>query len=275
MSTPCRFIACVPERYAANFVLGLQRSKLCSMTPNLKRTKLVSIQVSRPTSYGSEAATDPHDQSWTTAFYKRPVEGEVFVSTTNIDGDQQADTKHHGGIHKAVLAYSADHYPGWRETLALSDMPYGAFGENLTISGLSEETVCIGDVFRIGSVTFEVSQPRQPCWKLARRWRIHGLVAITIRSGHTGWYFRVREPGLIQPGLSVDLLDRPNSDWPIARANQIMHFRRTDIARLLELADVPKLSPLWVKELREHADQVRTTFTLGALASESAHNPQA
>lgn len=223
---------------------------------------LLSIQVGQPTSYGSEAALDPHDQSWTTAFYKTPIEGEVFVGSTNIAGDRQADTKHHGGVHKAVLAYSADHYPGWRETLGLPDMPYGAFGENLTISGLNEETVCIGDVFRIGSVTFGVSQPRQPCWKLARRWRLHELVAITVRTGHTGWYLRVLEEGLIQSGLPVELLERPNSNWSVARANQIMHFRRTNAALLLELAEVPKLSPVWVKELREHVDQLRAAASI-------------
>lgn len=229
------------------------------MVLDSKSPVLLSIQVGKPTNYGSDTAFDPHDHPWTTAFYKRPIEGEVFVSTTNIDGDGQADTKHHGGAHKAALAYSADHYPEWRESLQLPEMPYGAFGENLTISGLSEETVCIGDVFRVGSVTFEVSQPRQPCWKLARRWRIHELVAITVRTGHTGWYLRVFEQGLIRAGLPVELLDRPNPDWTVARANQIMHFRRTDVAMMLELADVPKLSPAWVKELRERVEHLHAS----------------
>lgn len=233
------------------------------MSFDRKSPVLVSIQVGQPTSYGREGAPDPHDQPWTSSFYKRPVAREVFVSYTHIEGDSQADKTHHGGIHKAVLAYSGDHYPQWQKSLPLLDMPYGAFGENLTVAGLSEQTVCIGDVFRIGSATLEVSQPRQPCWKLARRWRVHELVAITVRSGRTGWYFRVLEPGRIQPGVPVDLLDRPNSDWSIARANQIMHFDRTDIQQTLELAEVPKLSPAWIKELREHADRLRTAAGSG------------
>lgn len=244
------------------------------MNIDSKPAALTSIQVGRPTSYGSDTEPDPHDQFWTTAFYKRPVEGEIFVSTTNVDGDRQADTEHHGGVHKAVLAYSADHYPEWRDRLHMPAMPHGAFGENLTIQGLGEETVCIGDVFQIGSVMFEVSQPRQPCWKLARRWRVHDLVAMTVRNGHTGWYFRVLEEGMIQPGLPVELLDRVNPTWSVARASQIMHFRRTDVALLLELSEVPKLSPAWVKELRQHADQLRGIVASNPLALEDVTNSQ-
>jgi len=154
-------------------------------------TILCSIQVAVPRSYGREDAADEHDQPWTTGFYKTPVEGSVFVATMNLAGDGQADLKNHGGADKAVLAYSADHYPQWRDELRIPEMPHGAFGENLTISGLSEKSVCIGDIFRIGKVTFQVSQPRQPCWKLARRWRMHELVRFVVHNGRSGWYLRV------------------------------------------------------------------------------------
>jgi len=218
---------------------------------------LASIQVGAPACYGSDAAVDPHDKAWTTGFYKRPVHGRAFVGTTNIHGDGQADLKHHGGVDKAVLAYSADHYPAWRESLRLPEMPHGAFGENLTIHGLSEESVCIADILRIGSVTFEVSQPRQPCWKLARRWRMHELVALVVRNGRTGWYLRVLEEGWIEAGMPVELIQRPNPAWPIARANRIMHHHRTDVALTLELAQVAGLADSWVDELRERADRLR------------------
>lgn len=219
---------------------------------------LVSIQVGVPTNYGLEDAADAHDKPWTTAFYKRPIEGRTFVAKTNIEGDSQADLKHHGGIDKAVLAYSADHYPEWRESLRLPHMPHGAFGENLTIAGLNEAFVCIGDALRIGPVLFEVSQPRQPCWKLARRWRMHELVALVVRNGRTGWYLRVLEEGWIEAGMPVDLIDRPNPEWTIARANRILHHCRTDVALTLELAAVPKLSNAWVQELHEIAERLRT-----------------
>ena len=224
---------------------------------------LASIQVGVPKSYGYEDAADPHDLPWTTGFFKSSANGPVFVRFMNLEGDRQADLKHHGGVDKAVLAYSADHYPKWREELGMPEMPHGAFGENLTIGGLSEESVCIGDHYRIGDATFEVSQPRQPCWKLARRWRMHNLTGIVVANGRTGWYFRVLQEGLIEAGMSVSLIERPNPEWTAARANQILHHRRTDLALTLELAAVPRLSNAWVRELHERADLLRAT-TLSA-----------
>jgi len=224
---------------------------------------LASIQVGVPKSYGYEDAADPHDLPWTTGFFKSSANGPVFVRFMNLEGDRQADLKHHGGVDKAVLAYSADHYPKWREELGMPEMPHGAFGENLTIGGLSEESVCIGDHYRIGDATFEVSQPRQPCWKLARRWRMHNLTGIVVANGRTGWYFRVLQEGLIEAGMSVSLIERPNPEWTAARANQTLHQRGNDLALTLELAAVPRLSNAWVRELHERADLLRAT-TLSA-----------
>jgi MOSC domain-containing protein YiiM len=216
---------------------------------------LCSIQVGSPREYGFEGAVDPHDQPWTTGFFKTPVEGPVFVGKTNLAGDGQADLVNHGGVDKAVLAYSAEHYPKWREELQLPEMPHGAFGENLTIAGMSEGSVCIGDTFRIGTAVFEVSQPRQPCWKLSRRWRMHELAALVVRNGRSGWYLRVVEEGWIEAAMPVILIERPNPEWPIARANEILYHRRTDLPLTLALADVPKLARAWVEELRERAEQ--------------------
>src|SRR5580765_2879921 len=106
---------------------------------------IVSIQVGRPIKYIQEAAIDGKSRSWTTAYFKAPVEGSVALNETGVAGDEQADRENHGGIDKAVLAYSADHYAYWRLHLGLPDMPYGGFGENLTIAGLDETSVCIGD----------------------------------------------------------------------------------------------------------------------------------
>src|SRR5271168_2378640 len=117
--------------------------------PNVPPAILCSIQVGAPKNYGCENAVDAHDKPWTTGFFKTPIEGRVFAGAMNLAGDGQADLKNHGGVDKAVLAYSADHYPKWRDELGMPDMPYGAFGENLTIAGLSEKSVCIGDILRI------------------------------------------------------------------------------------------------------------------------------
>jgi len=220
---------------------------------------LCSIQVGTPQSYGFDDAVDAHDQPWTTGFFKTGIEGRVFADKTNLAGDGQADLKNHGGVDKAVLAYSADHYSKWRQELDKPDLPHGAFGENLTIAGLNEASVCIGDIFRIGMVTFEVSQPRQPCWKLARRWRMHELTALVVGNGRSGWYLRVLEPGWIEAGMPVALMERPSPDWPIARANDILHHRKTDLRLTLELANVPRLANSWVSELHERAERLQTS----------------
>jgi MOSC domain-containing protein YiiM len=228
------------------------------LPPNPTSAILDSIQVGMPANYGFEDASDVHDEPWTTGFFKTPVEGPVFVGKTHLAGDGQADLYNHGGVDKAVLAYSADHYPKWRKELRLPEMPHGAFGENLTIAGLDESSVCIRDIFQIGPVTFQVSQPRQPCWKLARRWRMHELTGLVVRNGRSGWYLRVLEEGRIEAKMPVNLIERPNPAWSIARANEILHHRRTDLPLILELAAVPGLAESWVDELHEIADRLRS-----------------
>lgn len=212
---------------------------------------LVSIQVGQPTTYGRDDAADPHDRTWTSAFFKSPISGQVFVSRTNIAGDAQADRENHGGSDKAVLAYAASHYDRWRAERPNVPWCHGGFGENLTIAGLTENNVCIGDVWSLGEAVFQVSQPRQPCWKLARRWRITELTASVINNGRTGWYLRVVREGLIDTGQALTLTQRPHPAWTVARANDVMHHRKEDAALAQELADLPELSAAWKATLRK------------------------
>jgi len=121
---------------------------------------------------------------------KRAVEGPVWLGRENLAGDGQADRQHHGGPDHAVLAYSIDHYPAWREELG-RELPPGSFAENLAITGRDESTVCIGDTYAIGTALVQVAQPRQPCVKIARRLGIPDLTRRVERTGRTGWYLRV------------------------------------------------------------------------------------
>jgi MOSC domain-containing protein YiiM len=212
---------------------------------------LVSIQVGQPTNYGRDDAVDPHDRPWTTGFFKSPIAGPVFVGRTNIAGDAQADRENHGGVDKAVLAYAASHYDLWRTELAKDDLGFGGFGENLTIAGLTEDNVCIGDIWSLGEAQIQISQPRQPCWKLARRWRITDLTAQVIANGRTGWYLRVLQEGWIDAGQPLTLVERPHADWTVARANEVMHHRKSDAALACELAALPELSAAWQAALRK------------------------
>ena len=218
---------------------------------------LVSIQVGMPATYGVEEAENLHDQPWFTGIYKHAIVGKVFATKNGLRGDGQADLKHHGGIDKAILAYGSDHYADWRRELNLPAMPYGGFGENLAIARLNEDSMCIGDILSIGPVKLEVSQPRQPCWKLARRWRMHELVSLVVQNGRSGWYLRVMEEGYLEAGMPVELLERPNPDWTISRASNVMNFHPHDLALALQLAEVPRLATSWVNEMRERADRIR------------------
>lgn len=211
---------------------------------------VVSIQIGQPTDYLHEGQVDGKDRAWTTAFFKQPVAGPIWVGRTNIDGDRQADLVNHGGPDKAALAYSADHYPYWRAHLGLPEMPHGGFGENLTITGLDEMGVCIGDTWRAGQVVFQVTQPRQPCWKMSRRWRIADLAKQVIAIGKSGWYLRILVEGEISSGVAMELVARPHPAWTVARASDLFHHRKDDLAATAELAAVPELSAAWRESLQ-------------------------
>ncbi len=167
---------------------------------------ILSIQVGMPTAYGTEGAEEEMDRAWVTSFYKQPVAGPRWLGRENLVGNQQADTENHGGPDKAALCYSAAHYPRWRAEIAGFDPPHGGFGENFTIAGQSEETVCIGDTYAIGEARVQVSQPRGPCWKIERRWRLPGLTARVRETGRTGWYVRVLIEGAVEAGMPLVLL---------------------------------------------------------------------
>jgi MOSC domain-containing protein YiiM len=206
-----------------------------------------------------ESPIDGKSRSWRTAFFKTPIDDSVAVTDTGIGGDEQADRENHGGMDKAVLAYSADHYVYWRLHLDLPDMPYGGFGENLTMAGLDETAVCIGDRWKAGKVVFEVSQPRQPCWKMGRRWQIVDLPKQVIQNGKSGWYLRVIERGELTSGLPIDLVWRPRPAWTIARASRLLYHESDNLAGLQELADLPELSHAWREELLDKVARRQTS----------------
>lgn len=215
---------------------------------------VLSIQVGRPVDYGQPGANDPMDRPWTTSFVKTPVAAPLVLGFTNLDGDAQADLVHHGGPDKAVLCYSAHHYPSWRRELNRPGLVAGDFGENFTILGLTEADVRIGDVWRVGDALTQVSQPRQPCWKLARRWRIKDLALQVQQTGRTGWYLRVLTPGIVAAGLPLTLVERPFPEWSVERANRVMHLDKHDRALAATLASLPPLSASWKSTLSLRAE---------------------
>jgi tripeptide aminopeptidase len=190
------------------------------------------------------------DQRWTTATFRQPVTHSVPLGPLGFEGDEHADASVHGGPDKAVLVCADAHYPLWREELSNPAFTPGALGENITLTDIDEKSACLGDQWRLGAATVEIAQPRQPCWKQARRWAIDDFVATLLRRDRNGWYLRVLSPGTVQPGDAATLLQRPYPEWTIAQANRIFHFQKEDRAANEALLAVPALAEAWKKKLR-------------------------
>jgi MOSC domain-containing protein YiiM len=214
--------------------------------------KLVSIQIGRPRTLESPNFSGGIKR-WTTGIFKETVAGPVTLHFTNLDGDGQADLVNHGGVDKAVNVYAIEHYPYWREKLDIPSLANGAFGENFTTEGLLETEVCIGDTFTLGEALVQVSQPRQPCWKLAMKWHVKDLALQVEQNGRTGWYFRVLKEGQVSGGDELKLTERPFPQWTIEAANQIMHHRPEDLSAAAKLAACPLLSLSWQETLGDRA----------------------
>ncbi|MBD2411813.1 MOSC domain-containing protein [Nostoc calcicola FACHB-389] len=195
----------------------------------------------------------PREVSWkkksvTTSIFKQPVNGRVMLRSLNLDGDRQADLTVHGGAEKAVYAYPMEHYAYWRQELPDEDLPWGAFGENLTIQGLSETQVNIGDRFSIGTAVVMVTQPRFPCFKLNLKFGRDDMVKRFLNSRLSGIYFSVVLEGEIGVGDEIELVSRDENNVTVADIVQI-YVREADDNLIRRAVQVPAL-----------ADGLRTYF---------------
>lgn len=189
------------------------------------------------------------------AIDKQPVHGPVAVHALGLDGDEQADTRHHGGPDKAVHVYAWSHYRWWQEAIGTREVLQGpgAFGENLSVEGLDERSVCLGDEWQIGSVRLAVSQGRQPCWKLNERFGVPDMARRVQDSGRSGWYLRVLQTGHLQAGDAIHLKARPHPDWPLERLAALIRERVTDPVALRPVLALP-LPPSWHKLFAQRMD---------------------
>ncbi|HMQ92377.1 MAG TPA: MOSC domain-containing protein [Amaricoccus sp.] len=188
---------------------------------------------------------------------KQPATGPVALTGTGLEGDEHGDTRHHGGTEKAVHLYPQDHYADWRSELpGLAErFVAGGFGENLVVGGITEADVCIGDLFRAGSALVELSQGRQPCWRLNLRFGLGDMARRVQDSGRTGWYFRVIEPGEIAAGADLALVRRPHPSWTLARVHRLLYRETLDLEALAEFALLPSLSPSWQELARRRLER--------------------
>lgn len=189
-------------------------------------SRIHSIQIGQVETLERVFEDEERSQTWRTAFRKRPIDTPVEVRTLGVDGDAQADRKHHGGPDKAVLLYASAHYEAWRGMYPNLSLGPGAFGENVTVDDMDEQDVCIGDIYAVGTLVLEVSQPRIPCWKISERWHESTLTQAVRTQGWTGWYARVKVEGRIGAGERLELVERPHPEWSIAQLNDHLFNRK-------------------------------------------------
>jgi MOSC domain-containing protein YiiM len=219
---------------------------------------LHKVYAGLPKTVGQKDANQPMDREWTSAIFKEPVQGSVWVGKTGLNGDGQYDQKNHGGPEKAVFAYSSEHYPYWQNEHNITDISLGGMGENFVLKNITEADVSIGDTFQIGEAIVQISQPRQPCWKPARRFKTKTLALLIQNTGRTGWYFRVLNEGLVEEGQSVTLLERPCPHWTIQTCNEILHGQKQDFEKMKELAACEFLAPGMRETLQQRVEKRET-----------------
>jgi MOSC domain-containing protein YiiM len=200
----------------------------------------------------------PPDQR-PTGIFKSLVDGPVWVGREGLAGDCQADRRVHGGPEKAVHQYPIASYSRLAEAFpeARSLLLPGAIGENVSVEGWDESTVCLGDIFRLGAALIEVSQPRIPCWKIDSRFGVAGMTQYIDQTGLAGWYYRVLEEGEVAPGGQFSLVERGRQAVSVASLLALWREHRPAPDALESIAAIPALSPNWVKKLNDRAQRLR------------------
>lgn len=214
----------------------------------------LSTPVLRHIFVGTPVPLPPEGQL--SSIVKHPVSGPVQVDAGGLIGDEQGDKRAHGGREKAVHFYPPENYALLAEARpGLTAMLHpGVLGENLSGPGLTEAEVCIGDIYRIGTVRLEISQPRRPCWKIDHRLDSPGLNQVVVELGCPGWYARVVAPGALTVGDRIELEERPAPDATLARLLAAERAHRPEPAELRALAETPGLNENWRARLQRRAE---------------------
>ena len=178
----------------------------------------------------------------TTGIFKKPVQGSVRLRKLNLEGDKQADLKVHGGVDKAVYAYAGEHYDYWRQELPDMSLPWGMFGENFTTEGMFEESVNIGDQFKVGTANLIATQPRMPCYKLGVKFGSMDMIKRFLASGLTGVYFKVMKEGELEQGDEIKLIKKDENSVTVKDIVRIYTIDKDDIQtieRAIKIKDLP------------------------------------
>jgi len=201
--------------------------------------KLISVNVGLP------REVEWKDRMVTTGIFKEPVDGRIQARKLNLDGDRQADLSVHGGPEKAIYVYPSNHYDYWRTELPGMELPWGMFGENLSVEGLEESEINIGDKFQIGSARFMVTQPRMPCYKLGVKFGRDDILKIFLNSRRTGFYFSVIEEGEVGAGDEVEMVSRADHGVTVADITELYASRGRDKELMRRATEVEALPESW------------------------------
>ncbi|MBP1680436.1 MAG: hypothetical protein H6Q35_775 [Proteobacteria bacterium] len=220
--------------------------------------KILSVQVGRAKTYGDAQSKDFLEKEWQSASFKEVSHTPLFANFTGFSGDEVADTIHHGGVDKAIFANSYENYAHWASFLEQKSLPFGALAENLTITGLHEQSVMLGEVHQIGTAILQVSQPRKPCWKISRRWNHKAFTNEIFTSGLTGWYYKVLQEGLIGSDDEIKVIQQKTPQISILKANEAFREPEKYQSILETILDIPSLASSYqesiVKRLKNESD---------------------
>jgi len=201
--------------------------------------KLLSVNVSLPKEV-------PYmDKRTTTGIFKEPVSGRVLLRSLNLDGDGQADLKGHGGIYKAVYAYSIENYDYWKRELGRTDFTPGQFGENFTVERMLDDAIYIGDEFRVGRALVEVTQPRVPCFKLGIKMGMPQFPKMFLASCRVGFYLRVLEEGEVGTGDVVERVKTDPERMSVREVCHLLYFDQKNLEGAQKALRIQALSSGW------------------------------
>lgn len=208
--------------------------------------------------YAGRIVTMPGD-SRPTAIFKTPVAGRAAIGPEGLTDDQHAYRRVHGGPDKALHHFPAETHARLAAMFpeAAATLGPGTLGENLSTTGADESTVCIGDVFALGTARVQLCQPRQPCWKIEARHGVAGMTRAIADAGIAGWYYRVLEPGMVAVGDRIELVDRMPGAPTLAAFWSLIHEHRPDPDALLALRHAPGLSSNWWDKLDQRIAWLR------------------
>ena len=219
----------------------------------MSTVKLVSLNIGLP------RVVQWKDEPVVTGIFKEPVTTPIMLRRLNLDGDRQADLSVHGGVSKAVYGYPSEHYEFWKRELPEMALPYGMFGENFTTEGLFEDTVHVGDRFRVGEAEIMATEPRLPCYKLGLKFGRTDILRRFLASRRTGFYFSVLKEGVVQGGDSIEQIEQLGPEEnriSIADVTSLYAFDKDNLELLNRVVKLDALSASWRDYFQHQIDRL-------------------